>query len=79
MSGNRYVMLDHINDSLSDARLMVKLHNRPFNPWTGSDYKSTNMEQINRFSDVITQGGIHCTIRRPRGQGIVNVHSIDCN
>lgn len=46
-----YVMLDHVNDSLSDARLMVKLLKQlpahvnliPFNPWPGSGYESTKI------------------------------------
>ncbi|KAI9249807.1 23S rRNA m(2)A-2503 methyltransferase [Helicostylum pulchrum] len=74
-----YVMLDHVNDSLSDARLMVKLLKQlpahvnliPFNPWPGSGYESTKMDHIERFAQVVVQGGIHCTIRRPRGQDIM--------
>ncbi|KAI8646540.1 radical SAM enzyme [Parasitella parasitica] len=74
-----YVMLDHVNDSLSDARAMVKLLKQlpahvnliPFNPWPGSGYKSTKMEQIERFAQTVIQGGVHCTIRRPRGQDIM--------
>lgn len=42
---------------------------RPFNPWPGSGYESTKMEHIERFAQVVVQGGVHCTIRRPRGQG----------
>ncbi|OBZ84442.1 Dual-specificity RNA methyltransferase RlmN, partial [Choanephora cucurbitarum] len=74
-----YVMLDHVNDSLSDARAMVKLLRQlpahvnliPFNPWPGSGYQSTKMEHVERFAQVVTQNGIHCTIRRPRGQDIM--------
>lgn len=51
--------------------MMAQLYNRPFNPWPGSGYVSTNMEQIERFAQVVVQGGVHCTIRRPRGQGIL--------
>jgi 23S rRNA (adenine2503-C2)-methyltransferase len=47
------------------------LKNRPFNPWPGSGYESTKMEQIERFAQVVVQGGVHCTIRRPRGQDIM--------
>ncbi|EPB88742.1 cfr family radical SAM enzyme [Mucor circinelloides 1006PhL] len=74
-----YVMLDHVNDSLSDARAMVRLLKQlpahvnliPFNPWPGSGYESTKMEHIERFAQVVVQGGVHCTIRRPRGQDIM--------
>lgn len=29
------------------------------------------MDQIERFAQVIVQGGVHCTVRRPRGQDIM--------
>lgn len=41
----------------------------PFNPWPGSGYEATKMEHVDRFAQVIMQGGVHCTVRRPRGQG----------
>ncbi|CAO3696619.1 unnamed protein product [Rhizopus stolonifer] len=74
-----YVMLKNVNDSLSEARKMAKLLNQlpahvnliPFNPWPGSQYESTNMEQIERFANIVSLNGIHCTIRRPRGQDIM--------
>lgn len=27
------------------------------------------MEHVERFAQVIIQAGVHCTVRRPRGQG----------
>ncbi|KAI8877733.1 ribosomal RNA large subunit methyltransferase N [Backusella circina FSU 941] len=74
-----YVMLDHVNDSLSEARALVKLLKQlpahvnliPFNPWPGSGYESTKMDHVERFAQVVVQGGVHCTIRRPRGQDIM--------
>jgi hypothetical protein len=27
------------------------------------------MDHVERFAQVVVQGGVHCTIRRPRGQG----------
>lgn len=42
---------------------------RPFNPWPGSQYKTSKMERIDKFAEIVINGGIHCTVRRPRGQG----------
>ncbi|KAI9486870.1 MAG: radical SAM enzyme, Cfr family [Benjaminiella poitrasii] len=74
-----YVMLDHVNDSLSEARDLAKLLKQlpahvnliPFNPWPGSGYESTKMEKIEQFAQVVIDGGVHCTVRRPRGQDIM--------
>ncbi|KAI8343023.1 radical SAM enzyme, Cfr family [Chlamydoabsidia padenii] len=74
-----YVMLDHVNDSLAEARTLVKLLKQlpahvnliPFNPWPGSSYETTKWEQIELFSQVVMGGGIPCTIRRPRGKDIL--------
>ncbi|KAG0759527.1 hypothetical protein G6F57_009555 [Rhizopus arrhizus] len=71
-----YVMLKNVNDSLSEARTMAKLLKQlpahvnliPFNPWPGSEYESTHIDQIERFANIVSLNGIHCTIRRPRGQ-----------
>lgn len=27
------------------------------------------MERIDKFAEIVINGGIHCTVRRPRGQG----------
>ncbi|KAG1218893.1 hypothetical protein G6F35_007948 [Rhizopus arrhizus] len=74
-----YVMLKNVNDSLSEARTMAKLLKQlpahvnliPFNPWPGSEYESTHIDQIERFANIVSLNGIHCTIRRPRGQDIM--------
>lgn len=34
------------------------------------------MDHIERFAQVVVQGGIHCTIRRPRGQGKKSIFDI---
>ncbi|CEG63525.1 Putative Cfr family radical SAM enzyme [Rhizopus microsporus] len=74
-----YVMLKNTNDSLSEAKAMVNLLRQlpahvnliPFNPWPGSGYESTSMDHIEKFANLISNSGIHCTIRRPRGQDIM--------
>ncbi|KAL1927738.1 hypothetical protein VTP01DRAFT_3559 [Rhizomucor pusillus] len=74
-----YVMLDNVNDSAHEARELVRLLKQlpahvnliPFNPWPGSQYKTSKMERIDKFAEIVINGGIHCTVRRPRGQDIM--------
>lgn len=74
-----YVMLEGINDSIEDAKILrallkplyAKVNLIPFNPWPGSNYKSSSLETINRFADTICNDkGIMATVRQPRGQDI---------
>ncbi len=73
-----YVMLKGVNDSLEDARDLVKLlkgiHAKinliPFNPWPGSQYQCSDWEQIEKFADFVNQCGYASPIRKPRGQDI---------
>ena len=54
-----YVMLKGVNDSLADARALVrlvkgipaKINLIPFNPWPGSKYECSDWEQIEKFSE----------------------------
>ncbi|KAF0230640.1 MAG: hypothetical protein FD175_1400 [Beijerinckiaceae bacterium] len=74
-----YVMLKGVNDSLAEARALVKLlkgvHAKinliPFNPWPGSSYECSDWAQIERFSDVIFEAGYSSPIRTPRGRDIL--------
>ena len=74
-----YVMLKGINDSLDDARALVKLvmgmHAKinliPFNPWPGSKYECSDWEQIEKFSEVIFNAGYSSPVRTPRGREIL--------
>ena len=43
----------------------------PFNPWPGSDYVCSDWDQIQRFSDIVYEGGISAPIRTPRGRDIM--------
>ncbi|CAO3643467.1 unnamed protein product [Cunninghamella blakesleeana] len=74
-----YVMLHKVNDALHEAHALVKLLKQlpshinliPFNPWPGSEYKTSNWDQIEKFSQIIMNSGIPCTVRRPRGKDIL--------
>ena len=75
-----YVMLEGINDTINDAKALVKLlkfipakvNLIPFNPWPGSTYKCSSIEVINKFADLVcNDGGIVATVRQPRGQDIL--------
>lgn len=73
-----YVMLKDVNDSLDDARRLIKLLRGipakinliPFNPWPGSNYQCSDWEQIERFADLINKAGYASPIRTPRGRDI---------
>ncbi len=74
-----YVMLKGINDSLADARGLVKLIEGipakvnliPFNPWPGSPYERSDWDQIERFAQVVLKAGYASPIRTPRGEDIL--------
>lgn len=73
-----YVMLKGVNDSLNDAKKLVKLlqgipakiNLLPFNPWPGSPYECSDWEQIEAFADVVNRAGYASPIRTPRGRDI---------
>ncbi|MCZ8259446.1 MAG: 23S rRNA (adenine(2503)-C(2))-methyltransferase RlmN [Beijerinckiaceae bacterium] len=74
-----YVMLKGVNDSLSEARVLVrmlrgihaKINLIPFNPWPGTQYECSDWAQIERFSEVIFDAGYASPIRTPRGRDIL--------
>ena len=74
-----YVMLKGINDSLVDARALVrlvkgipaKINLIPFNPWPGTQYECSDWEQIEKFSEVIFNAGYASPVRTPRGRAIL--------
>ncbi|MEM9279699.1 MAG: 23S rRNA (adenine(2503)-C(2))-methyltransferase RlmN [Pseudomonadota bacterium] len=74
-----YVMLKGVNDSLSDAKELVrllkgipaKINLIPFNPWPGSNYECSDWEQIEQFADFINANGYASPIRTPRGRDIL--------
>jgi len=74
-----YVMLKGINDSLADAKALVrlvkgipaKINLIPFNPWPGSTYECSDWEQIEKFSEVVFNAGYASPVRTPRGRDIL--------
>jgi 23S rRNA (adenine2503-C2)-methyltransferase len=74
-----YVMLKGINDSLVDAKALVrllkgipaKINLIPFNPWPGSTYECSDWEQIEKFSEIVFNAGYASPVRTPRGRDIL--------
>ncbi len=74
-----YVLLKGINDSLADARALVKLlagipakiNLIPFNPWPGTRYECSEWGQIEAFADYVNAAGYASPVRTPRGRDIL--------
>jgi 23S rRNA (adenine2503-C2)-methyltransferase len=74
-----YVMLKGVNDSLAEAKELVKLLRGipakinliPFNPWPGAPYECSDWERIEAFADVVNRAGYASPIRTPRGRDIL--------
>ncbi len=73
-----YVMLDGVNDSVSQARELIdlvgdlpcKFNLIPFNPFPHSGYKRSSPIAIRRFRDVLMHAGFVVTTRKTRGDDI---------
>ena len=73
-----YVMLDHVNDSRSEAiQLSNLLRGRPgkvnlipFNPFPGTSFRCSSRARIEAFRDELIRRGVFATIRRTRGDDI---------
>ncbi len=76
-----YVMLKGKNDSLDDAKELVRLLRAydipakvnliPFNPWPGAPYECSDPATVKAFSDYVFERGISAPVRTPRGQDIM--------
>ncbi len=74
-----YVMLMGVNDSLADARALVKLlagipakiNLIPFNPWPGAPYECSEWSQIEKFAEIVNKAGYASPVRTPRGRDIM--------
>ena len=74
-----YVMLKDVNDSLQDAKDLIKILSNipskinliPFNPWPGSNYICSDMNRIREFAKVLMDAGFSSPVRKPRGQDIL--------
>jgi 23S rRNA (adenine2503-C2)-methyltransferase len=73
-----YVMLKDVDDSPSEARELVRLLRGipakvnliPFNPWPGAPFETSPPDAIERFANIVHEGGLVGTVRTPRGRDI---------
>jgi 23S rRNA (adenine2503-C2)-methyltransferase len=74
-----YVMLKGVNDSVADAKELVRLLAKipakinliPFNPWPGAPFECSGWEQIEKFAEVVNRAGYASPVRSPRGRDIM--------
>ena len=74
-----YVMLKGVNDTLAEARELVrlmagipaKINLIPFNPWPGAPYECSDWTQIEKFAEVLNRAGYASPVRTPRGRDIM--------
>jgi len=74
-----YVMLKGVNDTLAEAKDLVKLLKGvpskinliPFNPWPGTRYECSDWETIEAFAEILNRAGYASPIRTPRGRDIL--------
>jgi len=74
-----YVMLKGVNDSMGDAKALIKLiagvpakiNLIPFNPWPGAPYECSDWDQIEKFAEVVNKAGYASPVRTPRGRDIM--------
>ncbi len=74
-----YVMLKDVNDSVADAKELVRLLAKipakinliPFNPWPGAPFECSDWERIEKFAEVVNRAGYASPVRSPRGRDIM--------
>jgi 23S rRNA (adenine2503-C2)-methyltransferase len=74
-----YVMLKDVNDSVADAKRLVKLlagipakvNLIPFNPWPGTAYVCSEWDTIENFAEILNNAGYASPVRTPRGRDIM--------
>jgi len=74
-----YVMLKGVNDSMGDAKALIKLiagipakiNLIPFNPWPDSPYECSDWGQIEKFAELVNRAGYASPVRTPRGRDIM--------
>ena len=74
-----YVMLKGINDSLDDAKNLVKLIKGipskinliPFNEWPYAPYQCSEKNVIDKFASLLMKSGYASPIRTPRGRDVM--------
>jgi 23S rRNA (adenine2503-C2)-methyltransferase len=73
-----YVMLDGVNDSVAQAKALIRLLRGrpakvnliPFNSFDGSPYRCSSQAAMDNFWRTLNAAGIVATFRRPRGDDI---------
>jgi len=73
-----YVMLDGVNDQATHAHELVrlvrevpcKLNLIPFNPFPGSEFRTSPKSRIVAFQKIVMDAGIVTTVRKTRGDDI---------
>ena len=73
-----YVMLDGVNDSIAHAKALIRLLQGvpskvnliPFNPFPGTDYRTSPMERVDAFRERLMRAGIITITRKTRGDDI---------
>ncbi|MBI2969524.1 MAG: 23S rRNA (adenine(2503)-C(2))-methyltransferase RlmN [Gammaproteobacteria bacterium] len=73
-----YVMLRGVNDAPAQARQLgrllqgmpAKVNLIPFNPFQGSGYTRSTQDAIDRFREILMQGGLIAITRKTRGDDI---------
>lgn len=73
-----YITFQNFNDSLADAKALLRLCSRfpvrvniiEYNPIEGVEYHKSDEDQINRFARYLIDNGVMVTVRRSRGKDI---------
>ena len=73
-----YVMLDGVNDSIAHAKALIRLLQGvpskvnliPFNPFPGSDYRTSPPDRVEAFRQRLKRAGIMAMTRKTRGDDI---------
>lgn len=73
-----YVMLKGINDSLLQAKQLIRLLDNmpckvnliPFNPFPGTQYVCSDSQTVLGFQNRLTQAGVKTWVRKTRGEDI---------
>jgi len=74
-----YVMLKDVNDSVADAKELVrlvkgipaKINLIPFNAWPDAPYACSDWSQIEKFAEIVNNAGYASPVRTPRGRDIM--------
>jgi 23S rRNA (adenine2503-C2)-methyltransferase len=73
-----YVMLDGVNDTDKHAKALIRLLEGvpskvnliPFNPFPGTDYKTSSPERVDAFRNKLMKAGLFTVTRKTRGVDI---------